>query len=316
MAMALDPDVLLPTQFAATQPLDREVALAACRNEQQDRDVDKFEDLAKRPSHVSTLSAGYDVECETSPRWQALILPRGRRHELRAAMVDAEGVCWGALAIYRRERARFSLADLEAVAGLLPARASHLARSMVHARAPGTPESPTSLLIDRTGAVIDAAERAVRWLDETARSDPLDRVAMLLASLAARVRSVRERGDQPPSVRVRMRSAGGAWTSLIAEPWREPGPHWAEDARGIPVIVMATDTAQLYPLQVAAFGLSEREAEVAQIVLEGRDTKAVAKQLSISALTVQDHLKSIFQKTGVHSRRELVYLLGRPNPGA
>ena len=267
----------------------------------------KFRELAESDSHVGALSIDHDRSCETSLRWQQLVLPRGGRHELRAAMVDDNGTCWGALGIYRQDRIRFSPSDLKAVGAILSARASHLARSMVLSRGPGTPESPTSLLIDEAGAVIDASDRARCWLEDTDRADVLDRVGMLLASLAARVRFMREQGEPPQQVRVRMRSSGGAWTTLIAEPWRP-----TERARGIPVIVMATESNQLFPLQVAAFGLSEREADVVRDVLVGRDTRAVSEHLSISALTVQDHLKSIFEKTGVHSRRELVYLLGRP----
>lgn len=310
-AMAMDPEVVLPTQFVTTFPADREVALRACRNEQRDVDVFKFRDLAQSALHLSTLSADHDPECKASIRWQELILPRERRHELRAALVDNQGKCWGALAIYRRDRIRFSPADLDTVSGVLSARASHLARSMVLSRAPGTPEFPTSLLIDESGTVIDAPDRALCWLDEIARTDVLDRVGMLLASLAARVRFMDDRGETPQPVQVRMRSAGGAWTTLIAEPWQD-----TRDAGGIPVIVMATDPAQLFPLQAAAFALTPREADVVRDVLAGLDTKSVARHLSISGLTVQDHLKSVFDKTGVHSRRELVYLLGRPNSAA
>jgi DNA-binding CsgD family transcriptional regulator len=76
---------------------------------------------------------------------------------------------------------------------------------------------------------------------------------------------------------------------------------------------MAADFGQLFPLQVAAFGLSDREAVLVRQVLEGLDTKTIARRLSISVLTVQDHLKSIFQKMDIHSRRELMYrLAGTP----
>jgi DNA-binding CsgD family transcriptional regulator len=177
---------------------------------------------------------------------------------------------------------------------------------MVATRSPGTPSRPTSILVDESGAVIDAPGSAWRWLEEMRRSETLDTVGMLLASLAARVRFMRSVGDTDRHLLVRMRSHGGSWTTLIAEPMSQ-GPHQSR----IPVVVMATDAGQLLPLQVAAFGLREREADVVGHVLHGLDTKSIASRMSISVLTVQDHLKAIFDKTGVHSRRELVYLLGR-----
>jgi DNA-binding CsgD family transcriptional regulator len=306
MAMAMDPDVLIPTQFSATFPISPKMARLACRNEQRDRDFYQFRELAVSPSPVATLSLDHDHECQLSTRWQQLLIPRGRRHELRAAMLDGQGVCWGALALYRRDGMRFSPSDVETVRRELPTRASHLARSMFVSRSPGTPVNPTSFLVDEDGSIIDAPRSARNWLAEARRRDSLDRVEMIMASLAAFVGLLREKGSNGGHVRVRMRSAGGSWTTFLAESLggSRLGP-------AMPVIVMATEAAQLISLQVAAFGLSDREAEVVGQVLDGLDTRAIAHRLSISVLTVQDHLKSIFDKTEVHSRRELTFLLGR-----
>jgi DNA-binding CsgD family transcriptional regulator len=74
----------------------------------------------------------------------------------------------------------------------------------------------------------------------------------------------------------------------------------------IAVTIEAARPIEVAPLILRAYDLTERETRVAQLVLQGRATDEMAGELSISALTVQQHLKAIFDKTGVHSRRELV----------
>ena len=60
------------------------------------------------------------------------------------------------------------------------------------------------------------------------------------------------------------------------------------------------------PLVLNSRGLTPRESDVALLVLRGASTKAIGQELHLSTYTVKDHLKSIFDKTGIRSRRDLV----------
>jgi DNA-binding CsgD family transcriptional regulator len=57
---------------------------------------------------------------------------------------------------------------------------------------------------------------------------------------------------------------------------------------------------------MSAYGLTEREQQITRLVLGGDSTTQIAESLVVSPHTVQQHLKNIFEKTGVRSRRELV----------
>jgi DNA-binding NarL/FixJ family response regulator len=53
------------------------------------------------------------------------------------------------------------------------------------------------------------------------------------------------------------------------------------------------------------YGLTPRELEVVQCIVEGCSNKDIAKQYAISEETVKRHLSNIFDKTGVSTRLEL-----------
>jgi two-component system nitrate/nitrite response regulator NarL len=60
------------------------------------------------------------------------------------------------------------------------------------------------------------------------------------------------------------------------------------------------------PRRDSAFGagLTEREAQVAELVADGLSNKAIASRLSIELATVKNHVHSILEKLRVHSRGE------------
>ena len=54
--------------------------------------------------------------------------------------------------------------------------------------------------------------------------------------------------------------------------------------------------------------LTNREKEVAQLALEGNRNKEIAKKLSISVGTVENHMTNIYRKLNIESRKELKYI--------
>ncbi|WP_270297539.1 helix-turn-helix transcriptional regulator [Eggerthella sinensis] len=56
------------------------------------------------------------------------------------------------------------------------------------------------------------------------------------------------------------------------------------------------------------FGLTERETDVAALLLAGRSRPFIRDELTVSINTVSSHVRSIFSKCGVHSQQELIDL--------
>ena len=104
----------------------------------------------------------------------------------------------------------------------------------------------------------------------------------------------------PPWARVHVRD--GLWLTLRAARIAPASP----GAVSIAVTIEPTPAVERASLYARVVGLSGREAELLQQLVTGLDTRGLADRLYVSEHTVQDHLKSIFAKTGARSRRVLV----------
>lgn len=75
------------------------------------------------------------------------------------------------------------------------------------------------------------------------------------------------------------------------------------------VDVVATDGATNLEQRMKKFGLSRREKEVVELLHQGLASMHIADRLNISVRTVNNHLRSVYDKSGVHNRTALLYQL-------
>ena len=80
----------------------------------------------------------------------------------------------------------------------------------------------------------------------------------------------------------------------------------------VAVTLQPAGRSEIGLLLLGAYGLTPRETEVALAAIRNQTNPQIAAELQLSAWTVQDHLKSVFGTTGVHSRRELSTRFFRP----
>ena len=258
-------------------------------NEYLAEDVNKFADLAARPHPVGLLCQATDGQPQRSLRWQEMLRPHGFDAELRVAFVDGAG-CWGSLILVRdRGRPDFDPDAVVTVEKLAATLAAGLRRTVVaqQATVEQTTQGPGLVVLDNHGQVESLTPAAHHWLDQLGQDPPV------LSAVAATAR-----GDGP--ARARVRTPTGQW--LILHGARLDGDPQAR----VSVIIEPPRPDELAPLLVAAYGLSDRKQAVAALVLQGRSTRQIARALSISPYTVQEHLTAIFDKVGVRSRGELV----------
>ncbi|MET7771022.1 helix-turn-helix transcriptional regulator [Nocardia sp. NPDC005366] len=265
-----------------------------------------FTELARAEIPAAGVHLMTNGDVERSGRMSTFMKPRfGFGDEARLAFRDGHET-WGAMALFRGPGdAPFDSAEIDFLASLA-APFAHGVRTGMLARLaeapPSTPVTGPAVVIvgpdDQIAQMSLGAEQRLGEIDwGVAGGDPLAPVAALVG--AAR-RFGRGETSVPP--RCRLRTTGGMWLVLHA------GPLTARGGRQGDVVITIEEARppEIVAIVVAAYGLSPRERDVVQLVLQGIDTKEIAATLHLSTYTVQDHLKSVFDKADVRSRRELI----------
>ena len=74
----------------------------------------------------------------------------------------------------------------------------------------------------------------------------------------------------------------------------------------VAIVLERATSPQSTAIQLEAHGVRAREREIAGLLASGLTNQEIAERLVLSPYTVQDHIKSLFEKTNVSSRQELV----------
>jgi DNA-binding CsgD family transcriptional regulator len=300
----LDPASLLVTSHY--QPELPELPPEWLAHEYYEDDFHKFADVARSSRGISTLHEATGGNPSRSPAWNLYLRPSGADQELLVALRTRAGDVWGILSLYREpDRPQFTVDELGFLRDVSTSLAEGARRGLLMGEAadPEGPEAPGLIVLNEDWSVESLTEGVSQWLVELPDSDWDARGTLPPSVLAVAGRALRtaDNPNAPGEVALsRVLSRAGRWMVLHGAALAGHG------RRRVAVIIEPAHPARIASLLMAAYGLTGREQDVTRLVLQGNSTTEIANRLSVSAHTVQQHLKSIFMKTGVRSRRDLV----------
>lgn len=294
--MTIDPASVLPTGGYHEEgvPPDRLPHLVEI--EAHGEDAMALPSMARTGAKVATLSQATAGRLEQSRRYREVLFPSGLIHELRAMFTTGSGA-WGALIMFREAGGRdFTAAEIDLIARSTGGVASAIRREMVLSEiehGDGT-DGPGLVLLDESLAKIDATAGAVRWLGEI--DDGVDVRSGLPYSVMTAAHRAVSNPTEPAHARIRTRT--GRWLTMHAE-------RLADHPDNISVIVEPTRPIEIAELMADAYGLTSRERQVVRLLAVGYSRTEIARMLKLSSHTIDDHVKSVFNKLAVSTRAEL-----------
>ena len=303
-----DPETLLFTSVWAEAPLAAAGPRFLANEFAAFDDVNRFALLANARRPIGTLDEATGGDRALSPRFREIMEPMRLGDELRVAL-RAGGTTWGFLCLHREGKTGFSTRDIDVLRKIAP-HAGEALRSVVAGKidaASSATGDPAGVLTDGE-VIVGMTGAAAEWLAEL-EGIALEIGEALPFSVLAVVRRLealeRELGaGSAPRLTIATRS--GALLDVHAARLRR-----AAGGGLVAVTLAPAGAAARASLHLAARGLTPAQRRVAALVMQGLSTREIAHALSIGEHTVQDHLKAVFDKVGVGSRRELVAALAR-----
>ena len=294
-----DPETLLFSSAWADEPL-RASGPAFLDNEfGAPPDVNRFVELSRSARPVVTLDEATHGDRAVSPRWRTIMAPIGLGDELRVALRTGNAT-WGFMCLHREGTSPFTSAEVSALAQIAP----HAAEAMRRSTATLTSSDADHAMVVCENEIVTAySEGSAALLADidgpVAIGDPLPLVLLGVLRRLEAIERAPDDAERPAAAVVRTRRG----SLLAVHATRLLG---ADDRHTVVVSLAPPSGPSLAGIRLAAHGLTAAQVKVAKLVLRGRSTREIMTDLRISEHTVQDHMKAIFDRTGVRSRRELV----------
>ncbi len=317
MWFGVDPSTLLAIAPARFEAMDEGYCQTLWDGEFHDQDAALYRDLARHSTPAASIRAATADRPLRSARYRRFVQPQGYDDELRVAFRSGEST-WALGALYRdKGRRPFTPEEVAVMAGISGIVGAAVRTHMALATgAPALSTAPGLLMFDASGVLMSANVEATRWLadiygpgtDTTQTwldvlADPSAgdiRSAIPIVPLLAHARAVTAGLDDGPA-RLRLRDRNGRWLVLHASCLNR-GAHDG----AVAVVVEPAKSTDIAPIVIEAYGLSPRERDVVRAIARGSSTPDIAAELFLSAHTVRDYIKSVFEKVGVSSRGELI----------
>jgi DNA-binding NarL/FixJ family response regulator len=255
-----------------------------------------------------TLSEATDGELSRSLVWRELLQHHDIVDVASAVFRDRFG-CWAFLDLWRTAaRSPFAQSELARLNPVIPVVTAGLRRvqaaNFASPRRSDRPlQGPVVLLLSPVLDVLAETAPAIDYLRALlppAHDDPP--IPASAYNVAAQLLAHEVGVDTSPAV-ARVHVGGGRWLALRAARLDQAGPPVQPN---IAVTIEDASGAERAELFARANALSARETELLAHLDAGRDTRQIAEQMHLSQHTIQDHLKLIFTKTGIRTRRSLL----------
>jgi DNA-binding CsgD family transcriptional regulator len=309
--LAVDPATVLPTRLVTVNGLDPDLLTRLLEIELREPDFNKFHTLARQGRRAARLSEATRDDLEQSIRQREIRRPKGFDDELRVVCADSAGT-WGALTLVRESgRPRFDASEVSFLGSLAPVFADGLRRAASFDKAATADQCGTDVVVLASDNSVEMATAgAVRCLADLGAGDiPGQELPVVVISVAAQARRIASDYQTEPDhseprrdtfARARVRATHGSWLTVRASVLGD-GP-----LSPVAVMMEPAHPPELAPLIADAYGLTNSERRVTELVAQGFPTTDIGRRLQLSAYTVHGYLKSIFDKTGAGSRGEVV----------